>query len=395
MSELKRNITTIAEQDEHQVLNQASTGTTVSATTCESIYLPQSNCSLLEKQNSTTHNNSSIEASHLLVQSDGNSNGNRTPSIDGCNIRHQFDSTARTLFKESTNSIELSKEVTRAKKKKVFRIKESQSSASTSSSIEYKRIDENEQDDFDSEIRSKSDSSRPSSIALLVIMILIYYSLLFLLLFKFHSTLVLSTGQTDDQTNETAQFSVEDSSSVKYESTSHTHTPIDPMSMSIFPHSMAHRSDDPSSDDSFATDSLFDREQEDKHLKKGSIQLALATDSLDDRQGDSVVQISDSLLDDHLARGEFNSQYFDISLDGANDQLHLYWLPDYKRKQVLFQVRYIQHTKYDWLAIGFSNYGNITNADLCILWLDHHSQFHFEVSLHFTLPLTNFQLFTN
>lgn len=415
MSELKRNITTIAEQDEHQVLNQPSTtASTASASsvseataTCESIYSPQSNCTLLGEANSANHNNLSTQASHSPLQSCNK--GTKTTAIDGCNIKRQFDSiSSTTLFKESSsNSIQLAKEVTRGKKK-LFRIKESQSSSS--SSIEYKRIDERDDSEDLETFNTKTFTSKnkSSSIALLVTMILIYYSLLFILLFKFHSTLAVPDEDALIIANDTVDRVTD--SSVKHESTSTA--PIDPMSMSIGIHSMAamnHRSGDTgsgsfsssssssslassilaaasssssssSTDDSFGVDSLFDKLQEDKHLKKNSIQLGLARDSSDDGQGDSVVQITDSLsLDDHLPLGQVNSHFFDISLDEPNDQLHLSWIPEYKRRQLLLQVQFHQRTKFDWFAIGFSDYGNITKADLCILWPDHKGQFHFEV----------------
>ncbi|GIX69823.1 dopamine beta-hydroxylase [Caerostris darwini] len=60
--------------------------------------------------------------------------------------------------------------------------------------------------------------------------------------------------------------------------------------------------------------------------------------------------------------------YFETVLD-PNDKLHLYWTVDYDEQTVTFELR-ARVPDHDWIGIGFSDRGEITNADLCILWTD-------------------------
>ncbi|GBL79541.1 Dopamine beta-hydroxylase [Araneus ventricosus] len=60
--------------------------------------------------------------------------------------------------------------------------------------------------------------------------------------------------------------------------------------------------------------------------------------------------------------------YFETALD-SNDKLHLYWIVDYEEETVTFELR-ARVSDHDWIGVGFSDRGEITNADLCILWTD-------------------------
>lgn len=60
--------------------------------------------------------------------------------------------------------------------------------------------------------------------------------------------------------------------------------------------------------------------------------------------------------------------YFETNLD-PDDKLHLYWTVDYEDETVNFEVR-VRASDHDWIGIGFSDRGDITNADLCVLWTD-------------------------
>ncbi|XP_055929694.1 dopamine beta-hydroxylase-like [Argiope bruennichi] len=60
--------------------------------------------------------------------------------------------------------------------------------------------------------------------------------------------------------------------------------------------------------------------------------------------------------------------YFETILD-PNDKLHLYWTVDYEEETVTFELR-ARVADHDWIGVGFSDRGEITNADLCILWTD-------------------------
>ncbi|XP_042895000.1 dopamine beta-hydroxylase [Parasteatoda tepidariorum] len=58
--------------------------------------------------------------------------------------------------------------------------------------------------------------------------------------------------------------------------------------------------------------------------------------------------------------------YFETPLD-QDGKLYLYWIVDYDEETVTFEVR-ARASNHDWIGIGFSDRGEITNADLCILW---------------------------
>ncbi|KAG8195957.1 hypothetical protein JTE90_028931 [Oedothorax gibbosus] len=75
--------------------------------------------------------------------------------------------------------------------------------------------------------------------------------------------------------------------------------------------------------------------------------------------------------------GETNSiLYFETGLD-PDDRLHLYWTVDYDEETVTFELR-AKTSDQDWIGVGFSDRGEITNADLCILWTDKKSKNRFQ-----------------
>lgn len=48
----------------------------------------------------------------------------------------------------------------------------------------------------------------------------------------------------------------------------------------------------------------------------------------------------------------------------------VYWTVDYAARSVKFEVHYTGGSPFDWLALGFSDRGNHTGADFCLLWVD-------------------------
>lgn len=77
---------------------------------------------------------------------------------------------------------------------------------------------------------------------------------------------------------------------------------------------------------------------------------------------------------------ESNLTYFQSPLD-TSDRFRLFWNVDYDSKTVTFEVRAKLRRPGQWFAIGFSDYGQVPDSDLCILWLDFDSKTHFQVSL--------------
>lgn len=80
-----------------------------------------------------------------------------------------------------------------------------------------------------------------------------------------------------------------------------------------------------------------------------------------------------------------NPIVFQLPLD-PEDKYHIFWTLDYKSESATIEVRTQLHSQTDWFAIGFSDYGNITNADLCIFWFDLHQKSHFDVSAPQNIP---------
>lgn len=72
----------------------------------------------------------------------------------------------------------------------------------------------------------------------------------------------------------------------------------------------------------------------------------------------------------------FNFQVYKISLRG-DGKTNLYWSLDYDKSKVFFEV-HVPLPENSWFAVGFSDYGDLYLADLCVFWVDWKRQFHFE-----------------
>lgn len=48
----------------------------------------------------------------------------------------------------------------------------------------------------------------------------------------------------------------------------------------------------------------------------------------------------------------------------------VYWTIDYAVRSVKFEVHFAGSKPLDWLALGFSDRGNHTGADFCLMWVD-------------------------
>lgn len=71
------------------------------------------------------------------------------------------------------------------------------------------------------------------------------------------------------------------------------------------------------------------------------------------------------------------AQLFRIPLDGNST---FSWILDYPAGTVSVEV----HTpagRDDWVAVGFSDYGSLVGADLCVLWRDWRGRAHMQVGL--------------
>ncbi|RWS27720.1 Dopamine beta-hydroxylase-like protein [Leptotrombidium deliense] len=72
-----------------------------------------------------------------------------------------------------------------------------------------------------------------------------------------------------------------------------------------------------------------------------------------------------------------NMTFFQTALD-TDDKIHMFWSIDYKAELVTIELRLNVPDDKLWFAVGFSAYGQITNADLCILWMDKKLNTHFD-----------------
>jgi hypothetical protein len=78
---------------------------------------------------------------------------------------------------------------------------------------------------------------------------------------------------------------------------------------------------------------------------------------------------------DALPRG-----VFELPLDpGA--EYRLFWSLDYPSSLVRFELHIPKLLYTSWFAIGFSDYGQFTDADFCILWADPAHRVHFLVNI--------------
>lgn len=68
----------------------------------------------------------------------------------------------------------------------------------------------------------------------------------------------------------------------------------------------------------------------------------------------------------------------------TNGDMSLKWTVNYSLRQIKFQLMISDKTPmFNWIAIGFSDYGEYSDADACLLWTDYKGKEHFEVLYNF------------
>lgn len=64
-----------------------------------------------------------------------------------------------------------------------------------------------------------------------------------------------------------------------------------------------------------------------------------------------------------------------------NGELLLKWRVDYLAQRVQFEIIISEKApEFNWFALGFSDRGELKNADVCLLWTDYRGQDHFQAS---------------
>ncbi|XP_064458103.1 dopamine beta-hydroxylase-like isoform X2 [Ornithodoros turicata] len=71
-----------------------------------------------------------------------------------------------------------------------------------------------------------------------------------------------------------------------------------------------------------------------------------------------------------------NPRYFELVLDPSS-LFKMFWTVDYDTELLTVELK-LELQPTDWFAVGFSDRGNITNADLCVLWADKRGKPHLE-----------------
>ncbi|XP_022668942.1 dopamine beta-hydroxylase-like isoform X1 [Varroa destructor] len=71
-----------------------------------------------------------------------------------------------------------------------------------------------------------------------------------------------------------------------------------------------------------------------------------------------------------------NSPVSSLQLDSFG-HFYLFWQVDYQARVVTFELKLQIHPS-SWFAFGFSDRGNLSGADTCVLWVDRRGQHHFE-----------------
>jgi len=74
------------------------------------------------------------------------------------------------------------------------------------------------------------------------------------------------------------------------------------------------------------------------------------------------------------------SKVFNIPLDSSGN-ITLHWLPNYPSEQVDFEIHFKTTSKTQWLAVGFSDDGEIKPADYCLYWVDWKGQARLTVNI--------------
>jgi hypothetical protein len=74
--------------------------------------------------------------------------------------------------------------------------------------------------------------------------------------------------------------------------------------------------------------------------------------------------------------------YSQIQLD-ATIGITLFWHANFDNQSVELDVEFGSNNDekddFRWLAIGFSDYGELSEADLCFMWFDKEEKVHFQV----------------
>ncbi|RWS14424.1 Dopamine beta-hydroxylase-like protein, partial [Dinothrombium tinctorium] len=87
--------------------------------------------------------------------------------------------------------------------------------------------------------------------------------------------------------------------------------------------------------------------------------------------------INESNTNERVLTKPANLTFFQTPLD-PDDTIHMFWSVDYKAELLTMELRIARNEPKFWFAIGFSPYGEFTNADLCILWTDTSKKVHFD-----------------
>lgn len=70
-------------------------------------------------------------------------------------------------------------------------------------------------------------------------------------------------------------------------------------------------------------------------------------------------------------------------LDPRGDLL-LKWRVDFLARKITFQLVISEEASpFNWLAVGFSDRGELADADVCLIWTDYEGRYHFEVRTFF------------
>ena len=89
----------------------------------------------------------------------------------------------------------------------------------------------------------------------------------------------------------------------------------------------------------------------------------------------------DGHIDQKKVPNDVHKSYHQLQMD-PDDKIRIFWSLDYKKESATIEIRFKSDHPFDWVTIGFSDYGNTSNADLCLLWFDMKHKPHFVVSSH-------------
>ncbi|CAL4126808.1 unnamed protein product, partial [Meganyctiphanes norvegica] len=115
------------------------------------------------------------------------------------------------------------------------------------------------------------------------------------------------------------------------------------------------------------------------HLQQPHKRVPQPCDHLlqDDSQLPSVDEHARHRSKRQIETKEIPPEIHDVTLDD-NDTHHLYWRVDYQNEEVRFEVHSRATSSRPWLALGFSDRGDLPGSDLCILWTNWLGKVYFE-----------------